>query len=247
MDRAQVVATLDRNFRKLIRIVGQNSAGQYSSMWSFKTGNDGFYFSSRGLLNLLKVSLHANNHTGYLAFDRKFFDRQSAEGAINRPTKTVHQWCLPSPGALGAIKVASIKLPADLMCETEHEYVRQLKAVVFGIAPSCALEIGIFLSKEPKASLEDKFVRIGMPLVHASIAGWCDVSVVVRSTDFDRSLLAKNEKLSSRDMIPFVKIEVGETVPNLNVVLFNGPKDGEALQIIEVGGVSLTRNSEAST
>lgn len=138
-------------------------------------------------------------------------------------------------------------MPADLMCETEHEYVRQLKAIVFGIAPSCALEIGIFLSKKPQASLEDKFARIGMPLVHVSIDGWCDVSVVVRSTDFDRSLLGKNGKLSSPDMIPFVKIEIGETVPNLNVVLFNGPKDGEALQILEVGGVCLTRNSEALT
>ena len=41
-------------------------------------------------------------------------------------------------------------------------------------------------------------------------------------------------------MIPSVKIEVGEPDPNLNVVLFNGSKDGEALQIIEVGGASLT-------
>jgi hypothetical protein len=243
MDRAEAEAATARVFRKLIRIVGQNEAGQYSSMWSFKAGNDGFYFSSRSLLNVFKVSLHANNHTGYLAFDRTFFYQQGAEGALIRPSRTVHEWRLPEPGNSGAIQAASIKLPADWMRAPEHEYVRQLKAVVFGIEPSRALEIGVFLSKESQTSLEDKFVRIGMPLVHLSIDGWCDLSVVVRSADFDESILAKNARVNSRQLIPFVKIEAAETVPNLNMVLFNGPKDGEALQIVDVGGVSVTRNS----
>jgi hypothetical protein len=227
-------ADLERNFRKLVRIVGENQLGRYSSIWSFKGGNDGFYFGARSIFNRFKVSLHANNHRGYIAQSKSFKD------GIVRPRQGLLEWALPSPGLLGAVQAASIKLPANFMFDAEPPYVRQRKTLVFGIQPECALEVGIFLSNEGKDTLEEKFCRMGHPLFQVTISGWLNVSIVVRSVDFDASCLPNQEQMDAARYTP-IDDQLSET-SNLGMICFNKPGDGETIQLIDIGGVSMRRS-----
>lgn len=240
MERAEREAALDRNFRKLVRIVGENAGGQYSSIWSFKGGRDGFYFSARSTFKLLKVSLHANNNTGYLAFTREYFLSQQADGKLLSSGKSIHEWPLPVPDQLGAVQAASIKLPSKYMVSERHAYVTQGKVLIFGIEPESALEIGIFLANESAITLEEKFRRIGsVPVFEVSVDGWFNVNIVVRSVDFDPIILPTSQQLNSAAVTNLVELDREEPMHGLNAMLWNAPAAREALQIIDVGGVTV--------
>jgi hypothetical protein len=239
MTPTELDAVLNRNFRRTIRIVGENTASQFSSMWSFLGGNDGFYLASRTLLNTFKVSLHANNSRGYLAFAKPYFLEKTAEGRLTRPTRTVHEWSLPDPGDVGAALAVSIKLPADFMRSPAHPYCSQGKALIFGIEPTNALEIGIFLSREGRATLEEKFVPIGHPLFEVAIEDWLNVMIVVRSVAFDATCLPSAEQISTVQFSPLEPIEQQTNLSNLNMTLWNAPQDGAPLQVIDIGGLTI--------
>ena len=236
MEKAEREAALDRNFKKLIRIVGKNAGGQYSSIWSFKGGNDGFYFSSRSAFKHLKVSLHAINNTGYFAFTREYFLSKQAEGKTVSQSKSIHEWHLPLPSQLGAVQVASIKLPSKYMVSEPHAYAAQGKVLIFEIELESAMEIGIFLSNEGRTTLEEKFYHIGsVPLFEVSIDGWFNVNIVVRSVDFDPAVLPLTQQLNSAEVTQLVQLEPGKSMHGLNAMFWNAPAAQETLQIVDVG------------
>jgi hypothetical protein len=150
VDSEQLEAALNKSFKEKIRIVGENKSRQFSTMWTFVGGNDGFYFGSRSIFNRFKVSLHANNNKGYVAYAKDYFNSKKAEGRLTGFNKAIYEWSLPIPADLGAVHAAVIRLPAEFMREDAHPYISKRKAFVFGIEPQCALEIGIFLSKESR-------------------------------------------------------------------------------------------------
>lgn len=240
MNEDDAKAALNRNFREKVRLVGENKAGKYSSVWTFRPGGDGFYLSSRSLINAFKVSLHANNHRGYLAYEKKYFGKLKEEGWLSAPNKIVCDWALPELGNDGAIIAASIKLPADFMTADTPPYVSQKKAAVFEIEPGCALEIGVFLSRERGESLEEKLSKIGLPLFEFHNENWLNVALVVRSVQFDPAVLPF-EKLATARMQPLQEPKEGS---NLNVLFWSEPKDGGAIEAVDVGGANL-RRSEA--
>ncbi len=236
---AELEAALDRNFKRTIRIVGENARGQFSSVWSFLGGNDGFYFSARNLLNAFKVSLHANNNKGYLAYAKPYFLKKEADGVLDASGRTVHEWRLPLPLEKGAVQAAVVRLPADFINQVAHPYVSQRKALVFGIEPGCALEIGIFLSREGRSTLEEKFSQIGHPLFEVAIENWLNVTIVVRSASFDPACLPTSEHVNNARRTLLEPLEQHTHRDNLNMLLWDSPADGEALKIVDIGGVAV--------
>ncbi len=242
-EEARLSAVLDRNFRKALRIVGENHTRQFSSMWNFLPGADGFYFSARPLLNSFKVSLHRNNNRGYLAHAKSHFQRKRTEGALTQSKRTVHEWALPLPERGETRQVTSVRLPSDFMRDAAHPYVHQGKVLVFGIEPASALEIGVFFSRDARTALEEKLKAIGTPLWYSAIDDWFDVWVVVRSVDFDPSILPTSGQVNSATIKPLETIQSDWQLEGLNVLFWNAPKDGEVLQLIDIGGASIRQNS----
>ena len=68
--------------------------------------------------------------------------------------------------------------------------------------------------------------------------------MVAREADFDPKVLPSSELLSATGQIldKTAFPEIGAERENLTAILWNSPKDGEALRMIEIGGVKATRN-----
>src|SRR4029078_1008679 len=101
-------------------------------------------------------------------------------------------------------------------------------------------EIGVFLSHEGQETLAPKFVNLGKPIVMTTLDNQLKVPLVALSQPFDPSILPKSEILAKSKNLLLQSEPVVEQ-KNLNALLFTAPKDGEALQVLDVGGVALRR------
>jgi hypothetical protein len=235
---------LEKTFKNSVRIVGENASGHFSTIWSFLGRTDGFYFGPRSVISSLKISLHANNHRGYVGFDRNYFRRKQAEGRLQLPTKTMFEWELPRPNAGEAIQIASLIVPSQFMACEAHPYVSQKKVIVFGVESNCALQVLIFLSNRGEEIPERLFLEIGQPVFETKIDNWFKVSVVARSVTFDPSILPSMDQISRSRFHQLLSAEAlaSQSSPS-NMLLWNEPKDRAALEIIDVGGIAVMRNS----
>jgi hypothetical protein len=108
-----------------------------------------------------------------------------------------------------------------------------------------AVEIAFFYSREPGITLESKFLAIGKPIFRTDLDNGETVWMVAREAHFDPSVLPSTEKINSgagRLLNPDAFAEVGVERQGLTAALWNSPKDGEALRIIEIGGITMKRN-----
>jgi hypothetical protein len=146
---------------------------------------------------------------------------------------------------MGATMVAVLVFPTDFLRLDAPEGTGKKPLLILESAQAGkATEIGFFFSREPSATLEPKFLQIGKPIFMTDLANGEVVWMVPREADFDASKLASAEqfgraagRLLDRDAFPAPGIERS----NLNAILWNSPKDGEALRIIEMGGITLRR------
>ena len=239
MDRKELEEKLDRAFSKRMRIVAENSRGKLSSTWMFWGKKNDFYFGPKGLLSEFKVSFHENGF-GYLAFHKPYYLQKKAEG-LELASKTVFEWRLPEPTRFGAAHAASVILPGEYFRSAPLNARDGAKTLVLGVEEKCAAEIGIFLSQESHETLESKFLQIGRPIFFATLEKGLRVSIVVRSTQFDPGVLPTPEHLRASRGTLLQRIE--DLADNdLNAMLWNKPEEGEALQVIDIGGVTLNKS-----
>ena len=226
---------IDRNFRKRVRFVVENSEGKFSDVWLFWGNRDDFYFGARTVSDAIKVSLHKNG-VGYVAFDKRYHAAKA--NLLSR--RTIREWKLPQPKATGAVHVASVILPADYCAASvAPPGVNVLKVLVLGVEPGAAAEIGMFMHLEHPQSIEPRLTKIGKPIFVTTLDNGAQVSIVVRSQPFDRSLLPQGMKiprlsfnLSSRSKEELL----GEAH---SAIICSAPPDNGTLQVISVGGVRL--------
>lgn len=120
--------------------------------------------------------------------------------------------------------------------------------VVFEAAPpGKAVEVGFFYSRETADTLENKFFGIGTPWFYFDQDNGEKVWVVVREADFDPAALPSAEEINRSmamggvlclDAFP----EVGAERGGLTAAFWTSPKDGEALRLVERGGITMRRN-----
>ena len=228
---------IEKNFRKRIRIAAENPKGKYSSVWMFWGQGHDFYFGAKTLLQSFKVSLHKNG-IGYVAYDRQFRTRIQNSG-ISLPSKSISEWRFPTPATIGAVHLAVVRLPADFCTHGVTPSIQQKKTLVLGVEEGCAAEIGVFASYEDMQTLEDRFLKIGNPLFAVRLDNGVTISIVVRSTSFDPSILPTSDKLNHSKRIEFVAGSDIQNKDNLNMIVWNRPGDGEALQVVDIGGVRI--------
>jgi len=238
MDTNEREKQLDRAFAKRIRLVAENSRGQLSSTWMFWGNRNDYYFGSKGLLGKFKISLHENG-VGYLAFDKPFYLQKKAAGA-DVPSKTLFEWKYPMPNDLGAVHVASLFLPSEhYRCPPLSERDDQ-KTAVLGVPDGRAAEVRLFISNESPDTLEDKLLKVGIPMFVTDLENGLFVSIVARPSLFDPSVLPTQEKLNLGKKVFFEEPEADSD--NYNAMFWNKPGDSGTLTVIEIGGVGLKRN-----
>lgn len=242
MTPEEILLNLDRNFRKRIRLVAQSeSNSKYSSIWIFWGHANSFYFGAKSAAGAFKVSLHDDGF-GYVAFVKEFFEEFLAKEA-EIPSRTLHKWKLPVPPVDGAVQLAVVRLPADFCTHEVSADISKLKALVLGIEKGSALEIGLFASVGSSEQIEKKFVKIGHPLFAVTLENNLTISIVVRSAPFNPSVVPTSEGLSKAKKTELKKFDEVKNRHNLNMVAWNGPNDGEVLQVVDIGGVKIARLS----
>lgn len=245
MNTPDLEKAIDALFAKnTVRIAAENPHGRFSSVWRFWAHNNDFYFSARTTANALKVSLHENGR-GYLGYNKQYLLSKNANG-FNIGDKIQHEWALPIPGPIGAKHAASVILPANYCYSESPRATAKSKVMIYGVESGCAVEIGLFLSYEDQATLESKLVNLGHPMVMFTLDNKLKVSIVVRSRDFDPSVLPSSEKTNLAKRTQLMKTEDLPFDSTLNAMLWNAPNDGEAIQVVDIGGVKIHAANKAA-
>jgi hypothetical protein len=109
--------------------------------------------------------------------------------------------------------------------------------------PGKAIEIGFFYAREAKETLEPEFLKIGKPLFYTDLSDGEFVWLVAREADFDPASIPTAAQFNTSPMrlLDPDAVPIGSERSGLNAILWNAPKDGEPLRVIEIGGITATR------
>ena len=225
-----------------IRFAIGSKTQRHSSSWAITFNKSDVYVGARYVMGTMKISLHESGHCK-LALDRKHWQHLADLGIAVRNDWAFVRWKKSPTPVSGAVHVMSVTFPSDFQLLNAPR-VRENKPVIYlEPAPTGqAIEVGLFYSKEPPASLGAKLEKTGLPMFNAQLENGEFVSVVGRVVRFDKTQyegLSGTAKPLAKDVVP----EPGEEVRDLSATLFNKPKDFETLLVTEVTGFTLRRGA----
>ncbi len=216
---------------------------RYSGVWAAWSHRSDYYFGARGILGSIKISLHASGICRVALTARHY--KHLADWGLPQPSdRAFVKWKRTDAPERGVALAAVLVFPTDYL--TLEEPLGSPQKPQFNIEsarPGHALEVGFFYSREPTESLEPKFLEIGKPLFRADLDNGESVSMVVREAAFDPSTLPSNDQLKNGGRLLDPNVPIGIEQEKLAMILWNAPKDGEPLRIIEIGGVTAIRNA----
>lgn len=223
-----------------IRFGVGSKAQRRSSLWVIVCNKDDVYVGVRGLTGLIKVSLHKFGGSS-VAFSRRYLEQVASAGLDVPSDRAFVRWKRSATPTSGAVHVMSILFPSDFLLLNAPPQLLTKPVYYLKPAPQGhAIEIGLFYSKEPPATLGDKLAKISIPMFNAQLPCGEYVSLVGRIVPFDKTQydgLKGTLKRLRKDAIP----EFGQEWKNVSAMLFNEPNDGEALQLIELTGFTFRR------
>jgi hypothetical protein len=223
-------------------ISGPNS--KYSGGWCiFSHGND-FYLGARSILGSIKISLHASGICR-IAFTERQMALMRAQGLELSNDRALLKWRRAASPEVGAVHVASLIFPAAHLQGDPPRATYKKPVLIIGVAiPGKAVEVGFFFARESMKTLKGKLSAVGMPMCYTSLANGETVSMVVREADFDSSVVLPTvESLNKAGMRLLNRDVLTDTGTfGLTAAFWNHPIDGETLRLVEIGGITFTRN-----
>lgn len=243
-ENQELLSKLERKLAKdKIRFAVGTTEGSFSGIWSAWGRKNDYYIGARSVLGSLKISLHASGICR-VAFAEQHFALMEQQGLDIPDDRAFVKWRRAPLQNVGAILVVRLIFPVAFLRLNRPETTRTKPIFIFETGPSQkAIELGFFYSREQQDTLQHKF--IGIPIVTTHLDNGENVSIVISEIDFDPSALPPPEQMNrcgmrllSQSAFP----EADTERRGLNAIFFNKPTDNEALQIVEIGGVSVTRN-----
>jgi hypothetical protein len=242
-DATSQVVNLERKIAKdKMRFAVGKTDGFASGVWSAWNQKSEFYVGARGALGNTKVSLHKSGKCrfGLTAEALPLTDPKALSETGDRAFVKWNRSIGPTDGAYLAL---AITFPTDYLHLPAPKGSAKKPLLIFEAAPpGRAAQFGFFFSQEDPKTLEPKFLKIGKPLFYWGLPNGEAVWIVVRETEFDPAVIPSAEVLSraSRVLDPAGLENARKSSNPLNCMLWNRPKDGDPLQIIEIGGVRIT-------
>ena len=230
-----------------LRFVANGPRG-HSTVWSAIGQDDDYYVGSRSNMGTMKISLHALGGKNYrvcrLALDKAYFEKLRSLGLALPADRAFVKWKQPPAPDIGATPAVILVFPTDYMTLNTPPSNYKKPLVTFQCNnPGMAVEVGFFYSREPASILEPKLLEIGKPIFRTELSTGESVSLVMREAPFDPTVIPHSEQFN---MTPGYVLDpdfpVGVTMQDLTAALWNAPKDGEPLRIIEISGLTVTRN-----
>jgi hypothetical protein len=245
-DPAAIVADFERKILKdkLRFAIGKPAEG-HSGVWSAWNTQSEFYLGARGTLGNTKISLHKSGRCRFAlteeaarAVDPRALPAQNDRAFV--------KWNRPPAPAQGAHLAVLLCFPTDYLLLPAPAGSAKKPVLIFEAARSGkATQIGFFFSRESAVTLEQKFLKIGKPILHWDLPNGEAIWLVARESDFDATVIPDSSawSRSMRVLDPAAVPAPGMEQKNLNAILWNAPSDGDPLQIIEIGGLTIRRNA----
>jgi hypothetical protein len=241
-----------------IRFAVGTDDGPRSAWWFVQIEDTGdVYVSARSLGGHLKLSLHRIDPNP--ALDRfcqlGFTDRQIAlmtKAGLPPPTpKYMFRWRRPPSPPRGALHVVSIIIPTDLLNRNPPPTPSRRPKFLFAPAPvGHALEFLLFYSLEPATSLEERFQRIGMPMVYNQFANGETVHFIGWQIAFDSGAFLAQDwtKTSPRPLSRAVdELEPGASLSGLTAFIANDPSVDGHIRLVEASNLGITKRTSGLT
>jgi hypothetical protein len=247
-DLQRLLTEFERRFCKNgVRFAVREPTGRHSSVWSALGDKNDYYIGVRSLMGgSTKISLH-KSRVCKLGLTKEHFEFAVERGLIPPgEDKAFVQWRRPPAPDTGAELVVVLVFPTDFLRSDALTVTVKKPLVIFEAAAQArAVEIGFFYSREAGITLEPKLLEFGKPLFWTELDNGETVWMVSRDADFDPSVLPSTEEINSgaeRLLNPDAFAEVSVEERGLTGAFWTPPKDGEALRVIEIGGISMKRN-----
>jgi hypothetical protein len=144
--------------------VGCTDVG-YSGIWSAFSKVSDYYVGVRGILGMIKISLHASGICRLALTDHHASFLQSL-GMLPLEDRAFIKWRRVAAPEAGAHLALVLVFPTDHLHSDDPKWENSRKPL-FIFKPAAAgkaLEFGFFYSREAKETLEAKLIRIGTPL-----------------------------------------------------------------------------------
>jgi hypothetical protein len=192
----------------------------------------------------LKISLHGSGVCRVALTDR-LYSALPGIGLSQPAGRALIKWNRAEIPERGAVHLMSAIFPSDHLVLPEPTATYRKPLLIFGDPPAGrAIEFGFFVSRENLFAMEERFLRIGKPIVGSLLDDGNTVTVVVRETDFDPSVLPPQERLESSTctVLSPELYAIQGVQGGFGGLFWTKPKDGEALFLYEIGELSLRRN-----
>jgi hypothetical protein len=223
--------------------VGNPSRG-FSTTWTAFGNRSDYYIGSRSFMGSQKISLHASGICR-VALTNRQFDELAAEGLTQPADRAIVKWRRADTPQAGAQHVASVIFPTDYLGVIEQPRGSYRKPLfIFDAAPAGqAVEFGFFFSREEQSAIREQYLKIGQPIVCTTLESGEHVTVVAKISEFDKAYLPSQAQLDKASGTVFSRsaLDNRDELPNLTATFWNDPRDGDALRLVEVGGVTLRR------
>jgi hypothetical protein len=216
----------------------------HSSIWCAFWNKNDYYIGARSILGSTKISLHASGICR-LALTEKHMTFLRRQGIAPPDDRAFLKWRRPPAPEAGAHLAVVLVFPADYLHLDEPVWTDSGKPLLLfeSAASGKAVELGFFYSREAKETLEPKFMEIGKPLFFTDLDNGEFVWLVAREADFDSNSIPTGEHFNTTSMrlLDRDAISIGSEQRRLNAILWNAPKDGEPLRVIDIGGITVRR------
>jgi len=218
----------------------------HSDIWCAFWNKSDYYIRARSIFGSTKISLHASGICR-MALTEKHMTLLHQQGIAPPDDRALVKWRRPPAPESGAHLAVVLVFPTDHLDLDNPEWKDSNKPLLLfeSAASGKAVELGFFYSREPKETLEPRFMEIGKPLFYTDLDNGEFVWLVAREWDFDSTSIPTAEQFNMGTSTSLLDaIPTGSERRNLTAILWNAPKDGEPLRIIEIGGITVTRTGE---
>jgi hypothetical protein len=233
---------IERINKHRLRFALGNGNGKYSGTWVAWGHGCNFYIGARSILGSMKISLHESGICR-VALTEQRMKLLAVQGLQCPSDRAFIKWRRAPTPETGAALAVSLTFPTRYFRLPSPVGTPKTPTLILDTKPEWeAAEIGFFYTREPSSSLGSKLKQVGIPMFHVELEDGEAVSIVVRRGTFDPAVLPTPEMLNRAAMRKFTRdLEAAIDKPILTAALWSDPKDGEALHVTEIGGVTLKR------
>ncbi|WP_201832843.1 hypothetical protein [Microvirga zambiensis] len=243
------IARLEKSLKDKMRFAAGLRDGRYSGVWAAWSSKSDFYLGARSILGSLKISLHQSGICR-IALTEQQAKALEAQGL--RPEgsdRAFYKWRRRPTPPVGVVPVVSILFPSQFLTGDEPKGAPTKPLIVFeAIEAAGAINISFFYAMEAPDQVEKILIDAGWKPFFYSILNSGEVVATAARVEaaFNPQAVPSSDQLA-RSGVEFLRrdaVKPQADLADLRAMIWDGPRDGEVLTLIEVHGITLKQGND---